>query len=241
MRKVLYRHWYAINIGYCDSVLTRLIDKYGPNLFACAPQGGDNPKWCCGPNATECCDSGKGFEIPVGSVFLRANQIPTASTSQTSSIITPTTTSHASLNPSTVTSTPSSNASLNPSTVTSTPSSNASLNPNTMTSTPSSNTSLNPNTMTSNPSSTHNNSLSIGLGVGIPLGIIAIGTLAFLAWELRRHNNIQERTRASPAPAYQSRKSWWKNSTIKHAEELDGQNEAELDHRNQIYELSQQG
>jgi len=36
---------------------------------------------------------------------------------------------------------------------------------------------------------TSDKSLAIGLGVGIPLGILLIGTMTFLGWELRRFNN----------------------------------------------------
>jgi hypothetical protein len=94
-------------------VLTSLTDVYGPNLFPCDPQGLNPPKWCCGPNVTECCNSGGGVEILVGSIILRANQIAATSNSSTPSIITPTNASNASPttspNPSTATSTPSSN------------------------------------------------------------------------------------------------------------------------------------
>jgi hypothetical protein len=45
---------------------------------------------------------------------------------------------------------------------------------------------------TSNPS--YHKSLAIGLGVGIPLGIVLLGILMFLAFELRRYNNIRSTT-----------------------------------------------
>jgi len=36
---------------------------------------------------------------------------------------------------------------------------------------------------------TSNRPLTIGLGVGLPLGVLLSGAIAFLGWQLRRYNN----------------------------------------------------
>jgi hypothetical protein len=40
-----------------------------------------------------------------------------------------------------------------------------------------------------NPGGRSNNSLAIGLGVGISLGVLLIATLAYVGWQLQRYNN----------------------------------------------------
>jgi hypothetical protein len=58
----------------------------------------------------------------------------------------------------------------------------------TQTTSPTTSTALTPSSMQGTKS---NKPLAIGLGVGLPLGVLLIGAIAFLGWQLRRHNNRQ--------------------------------------------------
>jgi hypothetical protein len=58
----------------------------------------------------------------------------------------------------------------------------------TQTTSPTTSTALTPS-LTQAPTS--DKPLAIGLGVGLPLGVLLIGAIVFLGWQLRRHNNLQ--------------------------------------------------
>jgi hypothetical protein len=49
--------------------------------------------YCCGPNATTCCENGEGFSIPVGTIVLRPDQVSTSINPPPSSSTTTTNTS----------------------------------------------------------------------------------------------------------------------------------------------------
>lgn len=183
------------------------------NLFPCPAPGFNLPTYCCGPNATECCDSNSGVNIPVGRIFLRESQVNTSGPDTTST-----------------------NAGSSPTTSSATVTSDSS-NPSSIRSTLASLTS----SSTQAPDASGNKSLSIGLGIGIPLGSITISVLAFLAWELRRHNNMKEAVMQVNVVGDEKIIVTSKPETKRRTQlaEVDGQNETELDFRNQVYELPQ--
>jgi hypothetical protein len=68
----------------------------GNNLIPC-PNSEDVSAgtilYCCGPNATSCCENGEAFSIPVGTIVLRPGQVSTSINPPSSSSTTTTNTS----------------------------------------------------------------------------------------------------------------------------------------------------
>jgi hypothetical protein len=119
--------------------------------------------YCCGPDPTSCCSNKQYFSIPY--IENTAVSIWRPVTTTTSLLTTDTAQLTTPL--------------LTTQTTSPTTSTTLTLSPTTFT------------TLTPPPTqgTTSDKSLAIGLGVGLPVGVLLIGAITFLGWPLRRYNN----------------------------------------------------